>query len=51
LTKQHVGDSHFLALHDGNVRGAHAPIFRSRWRETMPLMVVKLVTIFPSNSL
>jgi hypothetical protein len=26
LTKPHVGDSHFLAVHDGNLRGAHALI-------------------------
>jgi hypothetical protein len=29
LTKRHVGDSHFLAVHDGNVRGEHALILRS----------------------
>jgi hypothetical protein len=29
LTKRHVGDSHFLAVHDGNVRGVHVPILRS----------------------
>jgi hypothetical protein len=23
LTKGHIGESHFLAAHDGNVRGAH----------------------------
>jgi hypothetical protein len=39
LTKQ-VGDSHFLAVHDGNVRGAHALILRSCWRWKMPLMVI-----------
>jgi len=27
LTKQYVTDSHFLAVHDGNVRGAHAFTF------------------------
>jgi hypothetical protein len=40
LTKRHVGDSHFLAVHDGNVRGAHALIFRSYLREKTPLMVL-----------
>jgi hypothetical protein len=40
LTKQHVGDSHFIAVHNGNVRGAHALILRSCWRGKMPLMVL-----------
>jgi hypothetical protein len=29
LTKRHVVDSHFLAVHDGNVRGAHTLISHS----------------------
>jgi hypothetical protein len=41
LTKQHVGDSHFLALHDENVIGAHELILRSCWREMMPLMILQ----------
>jgi hypothetical protein len=40
LTKWHVGDSHFLTVHDGNVRGAHAVILRSCWRGKMALMVL-----------
>jgi len=40
LTKRHVGDSHFLAVHDGNIRGAHALILHSCWRGKMPLMVL-----------
>jgi hypothetical protein len=40
LTKRHVSDSHLLAVYDGNVRGAHALIMRSRWRRKMPLMVL-----------
>jgi hypothetical protein len=37
---KHVGDSHFLAVHDKNVRGAHALVLRSRWRGKKPLMVL-----------
>jgi hypothetical protein len=40
FTKRHVCDSHFLALHDGNIRGAHALILPSCWREKMPLMTL-----------
>jgi hypothetical protein len=40
LTKRHVDDSHFLAVDDGNVRGAHALILHSYWRKKMPLMVL-----------
>jgi hypothetical protein len=41
LMKGHVGDSHFLAVHDGNVRGANALILDSFLREKMPLMVLQ----------
>jgi hypothetical protein len=40
LTKLHVGDSHFLVVHDGNVRGANALILRLYLRRKMPLMVL-----------
>jgi hypothetical protein len=40
LMKRHIGDIHFLAAHDGNVRGAHALILRPCWRGKMPLMVL-----------
>jgi hypothetical protein len=40
ISSKHVGDSHFLAVHDGNVRGAHALIFQFYWRGKMPLMVL-----------
>jgi hypothetical protein len=40
LTKLHVGDSHFLAARDGNVRRAHVLILRLCWRSKMPLMVL-----------
>jgi hypothetical protein len=40
LTKLHVGDSHFLAVHAGNIRGAHALILCSCWRGRMLLMVL-----------
>jgi hypothetical protein len=33
-------DSHFLAVHDGNVRGADALILRSCWRGKMRLMIL-----------
>jgi hypothetical protein len=39
LTKKHVGGIHFLAVYDGNERGAHALVLRSCWRG-MPLMVL-----------
>jgi hypothetical protein len=39
LTKRHVGDSHFLAVLNGIVTGAHALILHSCWRGKMPLMV------------
>jgi hypothetical protein len=39
LTKQHVGDSHFLAVHAWNVSGAHALILLSFWRGKVPLMI------------
>jgi len=29
LTKRHIGGRHFLAVHDGNVRGTHALILLS----------------------
>jgi hypothetical protein len=38
LTKRHVSDSHFLIVHDGNVRRAHSMILRSCWRGKMLLM-------------
>jgi hypothetical protein len=41
LTKWHFGDSHFLAVHDGIVRGAHSLILRSYWRGKMPLTVLQ----------
>jgi hypothetical protein len=41
LTERHVGDSHFLAVHDGNIRGVLALILRSCWRGKMPLMVLQ----------
>jgi hypothetical protein len=37
---EHVGYSHFLAVHDGNVRGAHALILRTGWGGKIPLMVL-----------
>jgi hypothetical protein len=40
LTKRHVGDSHFLAVHDGNIRGTHALTLRSCSRGKVPLMVL-----------
>jgi hypothetical protein len=40
LTKRHVGDSHFVAVHEGNVRGAHALVLHSCWRGKMLLMVL-----------
>jgi hypothetical protein len=40
LTKRHASESHFLAVHDGNLRGAHALILRSYWKGKMPLMVL-----------
>jgi hypothetical protein len=40
LTERHVGDSHFLAVHDGNVRCAHALILRSCWRGKVPRMIL-----------
>jgi hypothetical protein len=40
LTEQHDGDSHFLSMHDGNVRGAHALILLSCCRGKMSLMVL-----------
>jgi hypothetical protein len=39
LTK-HFGDIHFLAAHDGNVRGAHALSLHSFLRGEMRLMVL-----------
>jgi hypothetical protein len=36
LTKGYVGDSHFFAVHDGNVRGVHALILHLK----MPQMVL-----------
>jgi len=44
VTKRHVGDSHFLAVHYRNVRGVHALarvlILHSCWRGKMLLMVL-----------
>jgi len=40
LSKRHVGDSHFLAVHDRNVRGAHEIILYSCWRGRMLLVVL-----------
>jgi hypothetical protein len=39
LSKRRVGDSHFLAVHDGNVKGAPALILRSYWRGKVLLVV------------
>jgi hypothetical protein len=39
LAKRQVGNSHFLAVRDGNVRGAHALNFHSYWKEKIPLMI------------
>jgi hypothetical protein len=36
----HVGDSHSLRAHDGNVGGAHALILHSSWRGKMSLIVL-----------
>jgi hypothetical protein len=38
--KRHVGDSHFLAVYDGNVRVVHELILRSCWREKFLLIVL-----------
>jgi len=35
-----IGDSHFLAVHDRNVIGAHALILGSFWRGKMPPMAL-----------
>jgi len=40
LTKRHIGDSGFLAVHDVTVRGAHALILLSSWRGKMLLEVL-----------
>jgi len=40
LKKRHIGDSHFLAVNDGYVRGAHALILHSCWIGKMPLRVL-----------
>jgi hypothetical protein len=40
LTKRHVGDSHFLAVYDRNIRGAHALILHACWRRKVPPVVV-----------
>jgi hypothetical protein len=40
LTKRHVNDSHFLAVHDRNLTGAHELILRSYWRRKTPLIVL-----------
>jgi hypothetical protein len=42
LTKRHDEDSHFLAVHDGNARGAHELILHPCWKEKMPLMVLQI---------
>jgi hypothetical protein len=39
LKKWHVGDSHFLVVNDGNVRGVHMLILLSCCRGRMPLVV------------
>jgi hypothetical protein len=41
LTKRHFGDTHSLAVHGGNIRGAHALILRSCCRGKIPLMVLQ----------
>jgi hypothetical protein len=46
LTKIHVSDRHFLAVHDGNVRGAHALNLRTCWRGKMPLMVLSCPLLY-----
>jgi hypothetical protein len=38
LTKWHVGDSHFIAVHHGKVRGTYTLILLSCWRVKMPPM-------------
>jgi len=40
LTKRHAGDSHFLSMHDGNVRGAQALIVRSYFRGKVAVIVL-----------
>jgi hypothetical protein len=45
LTKLHVDESHFLIVHDGNVRGAHALILRSSWRGKRSLRYSRPVLI------
>jgi hypothetical protein len=40
LTKRHIGNSHFLAVHDGRVRDAHALILHSCWKGKMPPMFI-----------
>jgi hypothetical protein len=40
MTKRHVGDSHFLAVHDGNARDVHPLILCSCWRRKMALIVL-----------
>jgi len=50
LTK-HVGESHFLAVHDGNIRGAHALILLfTLEREDAANGSITLVMTFPTNS-
>jgi hypothetical protein len=44
LTERHVGDSYFLAVHDGNLRGADA------LRQDAANGSITLVTIFPPDS-
>jgi hypothetical protein len=40
LTKRHGGDSHFLAVYGGNIKGVYAMILRSCCRGMMPLVVL-----------
>jgi hypothetical protein len=40
LMKPYVGDSLFIAVHDGNIRGVHVLILHSCWRGKMLLMVL-----------
>jgi hypothetical protein len=51
LAEFDVGDSHYLAMHDGTVRGAHALIFTLKLEtEVAAHGHIMLVTIFPLNA-
>jgi hypothetical protein len=49
LTKRHVGDSHFIAVHDGYVRGAHALILHSCGRGKMLLIFLQIVPVLSTE--